>query len=94
MQPIGMKYQNQIYDTQTLAELGIGLDKGEPIAFDNSPESLEIIRHSCAHLMAQAIKELYGDVQFFVGKAATVQQAQRGRDPALIGRKRKERSGK
>ena len=67
MQPIGMKYQNQIYDTQTLAELGIGLDKGEPIAFDNSPESLEIIRHSCAHLMAQAIKELYGDVQFFVG---------------------------
>lgn len=67
MQPIGIKYHNQIYDTQTLEEQGIGLDKGEPIAFDNSPDALEIIRHSCAHLMAQAIKELYGDVQFFVG---------------------------
>lgn len=67
MQPIGIKYHNQIYDTQTLEEQGISLDKGEPIAFDNSPDALEIIRHSCAHLMAQAIKELYGDVQFFVG---------------------------
>ncbi|MDE6979294.1 MAG: hypothetical protein K2O85_06980 [Helicobacter sp.] len=58
MQPIGIKYHNEIYDTQTLEEQGIGLDKGEPIAFDNSPDALEIIRHSCAHLMAQAIKEL------------------------------------
>ena len=38
-----------------------------PIEFDNSERSLEIIRHSTAHLMAQAIKELYPDVQFFVG---------------------------
>ncbi|MCK6659751.1 hypothetical protein, partial [Campylobacter coli] len=29
------------------------------IYFDNSKESLEVIRHSCAHLMAQAIKSLY-----------------------------------
>lgn len=67
MQSIGIKYNNTIYDNQTLAELGIDSSKGELIAFDNSPEALEIIRHSCAHLMAEAIKELYGDAQFFVG---------------------------
>ena len=34
----------------------------------NSPEALELIRHSCAHLMAQAVKELYGDeVQVTIG---------------------------
>ncbi|EAL3898954.1 threonine--tRNA ligase [Campylobacter lari] len=38
-----------------------------PIYFDNSKESLEIIRHSCAHLMAQAIKSLYPEAKFFVG---------------------------
>jgi len=36
----------------------------------NSPEALEIVRHSCAHLMAQAVKELYGDeVQVTIGPA-------------------------
>ena len=36
----------------------------------NSPEALEIIRHSSAHLMAQAVKELYGnDVQVTIGPA-------------------------
>nr|WP_275940400.1 threonine--tRNA ligase [Wolinella succinogenes] len=44
--------------------MGIG---GEEILFDNSPDSLHIIRHSCAHLLAQAIKSLYPEAQFFVG---------------------------
>jgi threonyl-tRNA synthetase len=36
----------------------------------NSPEALEIVRHSCAHLMAQAVKELYGAaVQVTIGPA-------------------------
>lgn len=36
----------------------------------NSPEALEIVRHSCAHLMAQAVKELYGnEVQVTIGPA-------------------------
>ena len=34
---------------------------------DNSKESLEILRHSTAHLMAQAIKSLYPEAKFFVG---------------------------
>ncbi|WP_232013738.1 threonine--tRNA ligase [Wolinella succinogenes] len=59
-----MKYQNEIYDLQTAQLLGI---EGEEILFDNSPDSLHIIRHSCAHLLAQAIKSLYPEAQFFVG---------------------------
>jgi len=49
-----------IVDTQT----GVG---AEVIGFDNTPNALEVIRHSTAHLMAQAIKGIYGDAQFFVG---------------------------
>lgn len=61
---IGIKYNQNIYDLCTADELNIN---GENIYFDNSPESLEIIRHSCAHLMAQAIKSLYPEAKFFVG---------------------------
>ncbi|MDX2495437.1 MAG: threonine--tRNA ligase, partial [Desulfuromusa sp.] len=36
----------------------------------NSPDALEIVRHSSAHLMAQAVKELYGnEVQVTIGPA-------------------------
>ena len=55
--------QGSIIDTQSAGENC----KAAPIEFDNSEKSLEIIRHSTAHLMAQAIKELYPDAQFFVG---------------------------
>jgi threonyl-tRNA synthetase len=61
---IGFKVGDQIVDTQTAQEKGL---TGEPIYYGNSPEALEIIRHSAAHLMAQAIKELYPDAQFYVG---------------------------
>jgi threonyl-tRNA synthetase len=61
---IGYKKDGVIYDTQTAQMEGI---EGEEIRFDNSPDALEIIRHSTAHLMAQAIKELYKDAKFFVG---------------------------
>jgi threonyl-tRNA synthetase len=40
---------------------------GEEIELDNSPEALEVLRHSTAHLMAQAIKSLYPDAEFYVG---------------------------
>ncbi|MCG1665831.1 threonine--tRNA ligase [Staphylococcus epidermidis] len=32
-----------------------------------SEEALEVLRHSTAHLMAQALKRLYGDIKFDVG---------------------------
>ncbi len=64
MEPIAIKHNDDIVDLQTAEALGI---TGEPIAFDNSPESLEVLRHSTAHLMAQAIKKLYPEAKFYVG---------------------------
>lgn len=61
---IGVRVGNEIFDAVTAGELGL---EGQEIFFDNSEDSLSIIRHSCAHLMAQAIKELYPDAKFFVG---------------------------
>ena len=37
------------------------------IITDKDPEGLEIIRHSCAHLMAQAVKELFPEAQVTIG---------------------------
>jgi threonyl-tRNA synthetase len=61
---IAIKHNDEIIDLQTAKELGF---EGEQIHLDNSDESLEILRHSTAHLMAQAIKSLYPDAKFYVG---------------------------
>ncbi|MCH9813823.1 MAG: threonine--tRNA ligase [Epsilonproteobacteria bacterium] len=61
---IGIKRDDEIIDTQTAEIQNIS---GDEIHFDNSNDALEIIRHSTAHLMAQAIKKLYPDAKFFVG---------------------------
>ncbi len=53
----------QIIDTQSAGENPFAT----PIEYDNSEASLEIIRHSTAHLMAQAITELFTNAKFFVG---------------------------
>ena len=55
--------QGNILDTQTAGTNCTAT----PIEYDNSEAALEIVRHSTAHLMAQAITELYPDSQFFVG---------------------------
>ncbi|KIM04453.1 MAG: threonyl-tRNA synthetase [Sulfurovum sp. PC08-66] len=55
--------QGNIVDTQSGGEGFVG----EVIEYDNSDKALEIIRHSTAHLMAQAITQLYPNSQFFVG---------------------------
>ncbi|EHB2691964.1 threonine--tRNA ligase [Campylobacter upsaliensis] len=57
-------YQNNgvLIDTQSATNLDF-----EKVYFDNSKEALEVLRHSCAHLMAQAIKALYPKAKFFVG---------------------------
>ncbi len=55
--------QGQIIDTQSAGEN----PDAKAIKYDNSAESLEIVRHSTAHLMAQAITELYTNAKFFVG---------------------------
>lgn len=52
-----------IIDTQSAGEN----PTATALEYDNSEASLEIIRHSTAHLMAQAITELYSNAKFFVG---------------------------
>ncbi|MGZ5208097.1 MAG: threonine--tRNA ligase [Sulfuricurvum sp.] len=64
MDSIAIKYNDQIIDLQTARALGV---TGASIVLDNSKDALEVLRHSCAHLMAQAIKSLYTDAKFFVG---------------------------
>lgn len=64
MNLIAIKHNDEIIDLQTAKEMGF---EGEPIHLDNSKDSLEVLRHSTAHLMAQAIKSLYPDAKFFVG---------------------------
>ncbi|NOX15215.1 MAG: threonine--tRNA ligase [Epsilonproteobacteria bacterium] len=54
-----------LLDTQTAASQNS--TDFQKVLFDNSDDALEVIRHSTAHMMAQAIKELYPDVKFFVG---------------------------
>ncbi len=64
MDAIALKHNDEIVDLQTAEALGI---TGEAIALDNSDEALEVLRHSTAHLMAQAITSLYSNAKFFVG---------------------------
>lgn len=63
---IAYKLNGELIDTQSIN----GREKeATPIYFDNSKDSLEVIRHSCAHLMAEAIILLYPNAKFFVGPA-------------------------
>lgn len=62
---LGYLIDDKIVDTQSCSETDA--QNATKISFDNSPLSLEIIRHSTAHLMAEAIKILYPDAKFFVG---------------------------
>ncbi|GGG83642.1 threonine--tRNA ligase [Staphylococcus pragensis] len=57
------KFNGQMVDlTRPLEE-----DGEIEIVTPGSEEALEVLRHSTAHLMAQALKRLYGDVKFGVG---------------------------
>jgi len=60
---IAYEVDGKIVDTQSFTNE----KDATPIYFDNSDKALQVIRHSAAHLMAQAIKELYPKAQFFVG---------------------------
>ena len=64
MDAIALRHNDEIIDLQTAREIGF---EGEAIELDNSPEALDVLRHSTAHLMAQAIKNLYPDAMFYVG---------------------------
>ena len=44
-------------------------DAAVEIVTAKSPEGLDILRHSCAHVMAQAVQELYPETQVTIGPA-------------------------
>ena len=54
-----------------LRDLGTVIDHDSAIAIitRDSPEGLEILRHDAAHVMAEAVKELYPDTQVTFGPA-------------------------
>ena len=67
MDCIAIKKDGQIIDLQTAKALDIEAEQYEQIKADSSADALEVLRHSTAHLMAQAIKELHPEAKFFVG---------------------------
>ena len=50
-------------------DLGYVIDQDAEVSIitEKSPEGLEIIRHSTAHLLAQAVKELFPEAQVTIG---------------------------
>ena len=64
---IAYKKDDKIFDLQTATEQTIDTSDFTAIYLDDSAEALSILRHSTAHLMAQAIKSLYTNAKFFVG---------------------------
>ena len=57
------KVGDQVVDTSYLIEQ----DEDLAIITDKNPEGLEVIRHSTAHLLAYAVKELFPDAQVTIG---------------------------
>ena len=57
------KLNGRLCDTSTV----ITTDSTLSIVTEKDAEGLEIIRHSCAHLMAQAVKSLYPETQVTIG---------------------------
>jgi len=52
-----------------MVDVSYVIDKDSQLAIitDKSPEALEIVRHSTAHLLAYAVKELFPDAQVTIG---------------------------
>src|SRR5580692_10395183 len=57
------KVNGKLVDTSA----AIAHDATLSIVTDKDPEGLEIIRHSTAHLLANAVQELYPDAQVTIG---------------------------
>ncbi len=57
------KVNGRLVDTSTVIENDVSL----AIITVLDPQALEIIRHSCAHLMAQAVKSLFPEAQVTIG---------------------------
>src|SRR5262245_10368435 len=65
---LGKKAIAAVVDGEVL-DLHRGLSRDAKVKFvtEADPEALDVIRHSCAHLMAQAVKRLWPEAKFGVG---------------------------
>lgn len=54
-----------------LVDLSFADDSFEPV-YTNDKEAIDILRHSCAHVMAEAVKELYPEVKVAIGPSTDV----------------------
>ncbi|MBI3776135.1 MAG: TGS domain-containing protein, partial [Gammaproteobacteria bacterium] len=57
------KVNERLVDTSHVIDQDVHLS----IITEKSPEALEVIRHSTAHLLAQAVKQLHPDAQVTIG---------------------------
>ncbi|WP_347554629.1 threonine--tRNA ligase [Robbsia sp. KACC 23696] len=60
---LGGKIDGQEVDTSALIDRDVAL----AIITDKDPEGLDIVRHSAAHLLAYAVKDLYPEAQVTIG---------------------------
>ncbi len=60
---IAGKVNGKLVDVDSL----IVEDSELSIITEKDPEGLEVVRHSCAHLLAQAVKELFPEAQVTIG---------------------------
>ncbi|MCX6641339.1 MAG: threonine--tRNA ligase [bacterium] len=69
--------RDQVAKTVAAKVNGVVIDLNRPLVMDStleyltfdSPEGREVLLHSCAHLMAHAVKELYPEAQLGIGPA-------------------------
>ena len=67
---LGGKLNGKILDLQSPVR-----ESGEIVPITRrDPESLEILRHSLAHIMAQALKEIYGEKKVHLGVGPTTEE--------------------
>lgn len=60
---IGIRKGNSYYDLQTPVR-----EEGEfELVYKNTKEGLELLRHTAAHIMAQAVNRLFPNVEFAIG---------------------------
>ena len=61
--PLAARVNGNLVDTSTL------LQEDAQLAFitEHDPEGIDVLRHSCAHLLAQAVKSLFPEAQVTIG---------------------------
>ncbi|MBL8840242.1 MAG: threonine--tRNA ligase [Planctomycetes bacterium] len=65
---LGKKAIGAVVDGE-VKDLHVGLERDAKVKFitEADPEALDVVRHSCAHLLAQAVKRLWPEAKFGVG---------------------------